>query len=317
MSRYIIVRRSTGPTPEQQREIDSARTPVEPPVPPAQSANASPAAVPALAASVPVAAPMPAAPSSGPAAAPRPAAMPPTPRRPLVPQPKLQPVSGVVMLCAGLAIAGVVIALLQLAQPRLSDQRTAGAPLLATDAATAPVASATAAPTMLPLPVFGWDVQAYDDRGQLIGPLAAGRPYTITAFLDDGWVSVSAPDWQGAPQTGTVRVRAVDLLRVPPPATPTLEPTMVPTPAPPPEDMPPPATPVPCTLANAPYRVDAEVNDDHGAPIGHVTQASCVSQADAQAQWDSAAEGVREAVRARSTVQAATQQALPTRTPVP
>lgn len=154
---------------------------------------------------------------------------------------------------AGLLLALALIALV--ARDGASPPRLIPSPV-PTD--PAPAASPVPPPpTALPPPrpvgsawlILPWTVDAFDRSGHYVGPLDAGRTYTITGRIDTVWLAIEAPAFGGAPASGPVRVRAADLLTPPRAYGPTPPPPPPPPPAPrsgailqaPPTAAPPPA----------------------------------------------------------------------------
>lgn len=146
-------------------------------------------------------------------------------------QPYIKTIGGVLL---GLLLGFGLIWLVS-GTPRAVPSGAVGAP--AVDAFRSQVqptpAPATAMPVATLLPanykMLEWEITAYTSTGAAIGPIAVGRPFAVTGY-DGEWAIAESPDWNGAPASGEIRLRAVDLLRVPPTPTP-VPPT--PTPAPP------------------------------------------------------------------------------------
>lgn len=149
----------------------------------------------------------------------------------------------------------------------------------------APTATVMATPA--PVPALDWAVDAYDAQRHYVGQLAAGRSYELRDTSDAAWLQIRAPAWNGAPDSGAVWIRAIDLIRPPTRYGPTPTPPDPPTAEPQAPAYQPPAAPRECqTMAErdaAPYRVTRPVVDARGVERGSVTGFSCVSAAAAEA----------------------------------
>ena len=180
------------------------------------------------------------------------------------------------------ALAALIAALVIMAMARQAP--AAPASLVASPTAAATSAAPVIAPTVAaPLPVLAWPIDAFVGARHYVGPLAAERPYRVRGAADATWLEIDAPAHGGAPASGVVWVRAIDLITQPTSYGPTAVPP-APTAAPivqQPAYQPPAASAI-CDGATAPYRVTRQVQDARGIPRGSITGWSCISQAEAE-----------------------------------